>query len=227
MLSWYAEQAGRQSKLVSRIAVARQAWQKLYSKRGLQYGGSGEVSTLSPLLRKDSLVLDAGCGDGKMTEALARLSEVVGCDFSREALLKLRDQRGRDIDVDLVECDITSIPFSEEKFNLISCVHTLSHLHAEDRTQAARQISRVVRREGHVFVEVFGRGDLRFGEGDEVEAFSFRRGDGILTHYFQEGEVHSLFRDLELVSELGSLKRVTYGTVAGKRDVLRVLMRKP
>jgi len=212
--------------MVSRIAVARESWQRLYSKRGLQYGGSGEISKLRHLLRKDSLVLDAGCGDGKMTEALARLSDVVGCDFSREALLKLRDQRGRDIDVNLVECDITHLPFSEEKFDLISCVHTLSHLHSEERKLAAEMISRSVKRGGYVFVEVFGRGDLRFGEGEEVEAFSFRRGDGISTHYFQEEEVHSLFRDIQLVSEQGSLRRVTYGTVAGKRDVLRVLMRK-
>ncbi len=212
--------------MVSRIAVAREAWQRLYSNRGLQYGGSGEVTKLRHLLRKDSLVLDAGCGDGKMTEALARLSDVVGCDFSREALLKLRGQRGGDIDVNLVECDITHLPFSEEKFDLVSCVHTLSHLHNEERIRAAELISRVVKPGGHVFVEVFGRGDLRFGEGEEVEAFSFKRGDGITTHYFQEGEVHSLFRSLQLVSELDSLKRVTYGTVAGKRDVLRVLMRK-
>jgi SAM-dependent methyltransferase len=213
--------------MVSRIAVARQAWQRLYSKRGLQYGGSGEITTLKPLLRKDSLVLDAGCGDGKMTEGLARLSDVVGCDFSREALLKLRGQRDLDVDVNLVECDITNLPFAGEKFDLVSCVHTLSHLHSEERMLAARQISRVVASGGHVFVEVFGRGDLRFGEGEEMEAFSFRRGDGITTHYFQEGEIPSLFLDLERVSEIGSMRRVTYGTVAGKRDLLRVLMRKP
>jgi SAM-dependent methyltransferase len=213
--------------MVSRIAVARQAWQRLYSKRGLQYGGSGEITVLKPLLRKDSLVLDAGCGDGKMTEELARLSDVVGCDFSREALLKLRGQRDRDIDVNLVECDITNLPFTGKKFDLVSCVHTLSHLHSEERMLAAGHISRVVAPGGHVFVEVFGRGDLRFGEGEEIEAFSFRRGDGITTHYFQEGEVYSLFRDLEIVSEIGIMKRVTYGTVAGKRDLLRVLMRRP
>jgi SAM-dependent methyltransferase len=227
MLSWFAERAGRRIKLVSRIAMARQAWQRLYSTRGLQYGGSGEVTILRPLLRKDSLVLDAGCGDGKMAEALARLSEVVGCDFSREALLKLRNQRDTEIDVNLVECDITSTPFFEEKFDLVTCVHALSHLHADERARAAKEMSRVVKPGGHVFVEVFGRGDMRFGEGEEAEAFSFKRGDGILTHYFQEGEVPSLFRDLELVSETGLLRRVTYGTVAGKRDILRVLMRRP
>ena len=213
--------------MVGRIAMARQAWQRLYSKKGFQYGGSGDISMLKPLLRKDSLVLDAGCGDGKITEALAHASEVVGCDLSREALLKLREQRDREIDVVLVECDISNLPFAAEKFDFVSCVHTLSHLASEDRSRAARELSSVVRSGGHLFVEVFGRGDLRFGEGKEVEAYSFKRGDGILAHYFQEGEVPSLFRDLEVVTELGLMRRIAYGTVAGKRDVIRTLMRKP
>ncbi|UCE91725.1 MAG: class I SAM-dependent methyltransferase [Methanobacteriota archaeon] len=210
--------------MVSRIAIARQAWQRLYSKRGLQYGGSGDLSTLRSLLRKDSLVLDAGCGDGKMTEAFARLSEVVGCDFSREALLKLREQRDQELDVNLVECDIVHLPFAPEKFDLVSCVHTLSHLFAEDRNRAAGRISGSVKSGGHVFVEVFGRGDVRFGEGEEVEPFSYRRGNGIVTHYFQEGEVQSLFPGLSVVSEGGSLRRVTYGAKAGRRDLIRVLL---
>jgi ubiquinone/menaquinone biosynthesis C-methylase UbiE len=212
--------------MVTRIAMARQAWQRLYSKRGLQYGGSGDVAMLRPLLRKDSLVLDAGCGDGKMTEALARNSEVVGCDFSREALVKLREQRDRDIDVNLVECDITQLPFVAEKFDLVSCVHALSHMQSDERARAAAEISSVVKADGHVFVEVFGRGDLRFGEGEEIEAFTFKRGDGILTHYFQEGEISSLFRNLHTITELGLMRRVVYGAVAGKRDLLRVLMKK-
>ena len=213
--------------MVSRIAVARQAWQRLYSKRGLQYGGSGDINILRPFLRKDALVLDAGCGDGKLTEALARLSGVVGCDLSREALVKLREQRDREIEVELVECDMTQLPFVSEKFDLVSCVHSLSHLMVSDRSRAARQLSEAVRSGGHVFVEVFGRGDLRFGDGEEVEAFSFKRGDGIITHYFQEDEVPSLFRELEVVTELGLMRRVAYGTVAGKRDLMRVLMKKP
>jgi SAM-dependent methyltransferase len=210
--------------MVSRIAMARQAWQRLYSKRGLQYGGSGDLSMLRPILRKDSVVLDAGCGDGKMTEALAGLSEVVGCDFSREALVKLREQRDQELDVNLVECDIIHLPFASEKFDLVSCVHALSHLFAEDRSRAAAQISRAVRKGGHVFVEVFGRGDVRFGEGEEVEPYSYRRGNGIMTHYFQEGEVQSLFPELTVVSDVGSLKRVTFGATAGRRDMIRVLM---
>ena len=78
-----------------------------------------------------------------------------------------------------------------------------------------------------MMLEGFGKSDLRFGEGNEVEDSSFLRGNGIMTHYFQEGEIPSLFGNLRLVSEVGSVKRVSYGATAGKRDLLRVVMLRP
>jgi SAM-dependent methyltransferase len=209
------------------MSKAREAWQRLYSKHGLQYGGSGDLGQLEPHLRTGMLVLDAGCGDGRTTEVIARKCEVVGCDFSREALLSLRNERDRDGVVNLVECNIDLLPFESEKFDAVSCIHTLSHMPLSDREKAARELARVLRSGGYLLVEGFGKGDIRFGEGDEVEDSSFMRGNGILTHYFQEGEMPSLFTGLELVSEIGSVKRVSFGTMAGKRDTRRALLRKP
>jgi len=205
---------------------AREAWQRLYSKRGLHYGGTGDIGLLSPHIRKGMLALDAGCGDGKTTEALARRCDVVACDFSREALLSLRSQRDPDRVVDSVECNITQLPFGPEKFDIVSCVHALSHMLEQERSAAATELQKAVKKGGFVFVEVFGRGDIRFGEGQEVEDASYLRGDGIMTHYFREGEVPSLFQEMEPVTELGSVRRVIFGATAGKRDVLRVLLRK-
>jgi len=206
---------------------AREAWQRLYSRHGLQFGGSGEIAMLEPHLRPDRLVLDAGCGDGKTTATLARRAEVVGCDFSREALLSLRGQRDSECKVNLVECNILNLPFESEKFHAVSCVHTLSHLMERDRSHAASELSRVLAPGGHIFVEGFGRADLRFGEGEKVEDSSFIRGNGIVTHYFQEGEIPSIFDGLKLLAEISVLKRVSFGPRAGKRDLLRVLLEKP
>lgn len=205
---------------------AREAWQKLYSKKGLQYGGTGDLSMLKPHLKKGMLVLDAGCGDGKTAEALARLCEVVACDFSREALNSLRAQRDHDRIVELVECNLHDAPFAPEKYNAVTCVHTLSHMVEKERKAAAEQLSKVLVRGGHLYVEVFGRGDMRHGKGEEVEPSSFLRGDGIMTHYFAEGEVGALFPGMEVVSEVGSVRRVVFGATAGKREVLKVLLMK-
>ncbi len=203
---------------------AREAWQRLYSRHGLQFGGSGEISMLEPHLRPDKLVLDAGCGDGKTTAALARRAEVVGCDFSREALLSLHSQRDPEGVVNLVECNILNLPFESNKFHAVSCVHTLSHIVEHDRLRAASELQRVLAPGGHLFVEGFGRADLRYGEGELVEDSSYVRGNGIVTHYFQEGEIPSVFEGLALLSEISVLKRVSFGPRAGKRDLIRVLM---
>jgi len=206
---------------------ARDAWQKLYSRHGMQYGGTGDISMLSGLLGRDMLVLDAGCGDGKTTQILSEICDVIGCDFSREALISLRSQRDPGRGVELVECELTHLPFESEKFDAVSCVHSISHLSKDERGAAAAEMSRVLKQEGHLFVEVFSTRDLRFGEGQEVEPSSFMRGNGIATHYFGDKEIPDLFMALRTVSTARPARHVTYGTVAGHREMLRVLMQKP
>lgn len=206
---------------------ARRAWENLHAKRGLQYGGSGDLGMLDPFLRKGSLALDAGCGDGKTTEALSRKCEVVACDFSREALMKLRTQREKDYDANLVQCNIISIPFHHKMFDILVCVHTLSHMLEKERITAAAELARVLKPSGYLFVEGFGRGDIRYGEGTEIEEATFLRGSGISTHYFSDGEIAALFPYLELVSEVSVVRRVSFGARAGKRDTIRALLKKP
>ena len=181
---------------------------------------------LEARLRPGMSVLDVGCGDGKTTEKLMRTAEVLGCDFSREALLHLRSQRDPERKVNLVQCNITEMPFESEKFDVVSCVHALSHMRENDRAKAAGQMVRVLRPGGYLFVEVFGRGDIRYGEGEPTEDASFLRGNGIMTHYFQEGEVAGLFPGLRVEAQVGVVKRVSYGVISGKRDFLKTLLRK-
>jgi ubiquinone/menaquinone biosynthesis C-methylase UbiE len=205
---------------------SREAWQKLYSKHGIQYGGTGDLGALDQVLKPGMIVLDAGCGDGKTTEILAKKAEVVGCDFSREALISLQQQRGREIQADLVECELGFLPFADEKFNAITCVHSLSHMREIERSRAANEILRSLQPGGYVFVEAFDHDDFRYGKGEEIERASFLRGNGIMTHYFEKGEVQQLFDGMELVSETQATRRVSLGVLSGRRSVIRILLRK-
>jgi SAM-dependent methyltransferase len=225
-LNTYANGAGDLSVKSTYGSKARDAWQRLYSKRGLHYGGSGDISLLRPHLKRSMLVLDAGCGDGKTSEILSRHCEVLACDFSREALCSLRSQRDHDRVIDMVECNLLKLPFAPKKFDAVTCVHALSHLPEDERADAAGQLESVLVPGGHLYIEVFGRGDVRYGKGEEVENSSFLRGDGIMTHYFQEGEVQHLFPSMELVTEIGTMRRIVFGVTAGKRDILKILLRR-
>lgn len=206
---------------------SREAWQKLYAKHGLQYGGRGDIRALEPFFGPGILALDAGCGDGKTTELLAGRCEVIGCDFSREALVSLRSQRQEIDSLNLVECNLLSLPFEHKKFDIITCVHALSHAPAGDRPGVASELSRVLRPGGHMLVEVFGIHDIRFGEGKEVEDASFLRGNGILTHYFREGEISRIFPGLRVISEVSQTRRISLGAVSGRRETITALLRNP
>ena len=206
---------------------SRAAWDRLYARHGMQFGGSGDLGPFVEILTKDMLVLDAGCGEGKTTEALSRMAEVVGCDFSREGLLSLRTAKDRDTVLNLVQCNLETLPFAQEKFDAVACVHSLSHLPLDARKRASDQLAGVLRHGGYLFVEGFGREDLRYGNGDEVEEASFRRGNGIMTHYFREGEVQGLFPGMRLLSETALSRRVAYGPTVGKRSLVRVLLQRP
>jgi ubiquinone/menaquinone biosynthesis C-methylase UbiE len=204
----------------------REAWQRLYAKHGLLYGGSGDIHPLEPYIRRDMLALDVGCGDGKTTELVARRCEVVGSDFSREALLSLRSQRPELSDVNLVECGLTSLPFCSEKFDIISCVHAISHLLKLERGLAAAELTRVLKHRGVILVEGFGEGDMRFREGSALEEGTYLRGNGIATHFFREGEIQKVFRELELVSEAKAGRRMSLGARSGRRETVRAVLRK-
>ena len=206
---------------------SREAWQKLYARHGLQYGGRGDVRALEPHLKSGMILLDAGCGDGKTTELLARKCDVVGCDFSREALVSLRAQRQPVDSVILVECNLMQLPFEREKFDAISCVHALSNMVADDRNRVARELVRVLKPGGLVLVEVFGKQDIRYGEGEPIEEDTFLRGNGIVTHYFRDDEVAWMFPEMKIIHESSQVRRVSLGAVAGKRETLSTLMRRP
>ncbi|MDD1731704.1 MAG: hypothetical protein LUO83_06110 [Methanothrix sp.] len=40
--------------------------------------------------------------------------------------------------------------------------------------------------------------DMRMGQGEEAEEGTFRRGSGIITHYFREGEIAAMFSGLKI-----------------------------
>lgn len=204
----------------------RSAWERLYASHGLQYGGQGEVPLLTRVLKPGAIVMDAGCGDGKTTEVLCKRYNVVGCDFSREALRSLRSQRPHLQSLELVECELSRPSFDSERFDAVSCVHTLSHIREDGRPEVAAALSSLLKKGGYMFVEVFGCEDIRFGQGEEVEPRSFMRGNGILTHYFEVGEVPSLFSTLACIAEVRDSRHISFGAIAGKRDVIRTLMRK-
>ncbi|MEE9217591.1 MAG: glycosyltransferase [Acidobacteriota bacterium] len=85
-------------------------------------------------------VLDAGCGDGALSAALARRSRLlVGCDPCRQAL---RLARGRVAGGLWVCARLEALPFRNDCFNLAVAADVLEHV--EHASAASRELARVL-----------------------------------------------------------------------------------
>jgi ubiquinone/menaquinone biosynthesis C-methylase UbiE len=170
------------------------AWDKDYASRGRLWGGA--VMDL-PLLPEGSTVLELGCGDGKTLSALPGGCKIVALDVSKEALRLARRARA---DANLILADAARLPLQGECFDAVFAFHVSGHQLAYDRRALAAEAARVLVPGGRLFFRDFGTQDMRAGLGDEVEPGTFRRGSGILTHYFEECEVRDLFSGMKPLS---------------------------
>ena len=170
------------------------AWDKDYASRGRLWGGG--VKDL-PALPGGSFVLELGCGDGKTLSALPSDWKVVALDVSLQALHLARRVRA---DVNHIQADASRLPLQGESFDAVFAFHVTGHLLASGRRALACEATRVLLPGGRLFFRDFAAEDMRAGQGEEVETGTFRRGSGILTHYFTKSEVEVLFCDLQPVS---------------------------
>ena len=172
------------------------AWDEEYRKQGrLWTGKQADI----PVIAGDSFVLELGCGDGKTLLALARMPVVLhGLDISPAALRIARKALVRDgRSAELVQGDVTALPFDDEAFDVVVAFHILDHIYCEDREVAAQEVERVLAPGGKVHFRGFSKGDLRSKKGELVEESTVMRGNGILYHYFEADEVKGLFPGLK------------------------------
>lgn len=177
----------------------RDAWERFYGTRPRPWGGAIEL----PAIPESGRVLEIGCGGGRMLLPCSKKigtggdgAELVGMDPSRNALLALAGE----CPGVLVQGDVASLPFGDGSFSLVICRHVLEHLRMPERTEAAAEMLRVLKKGGRLHFEAFSTGDARFRKGKQIEERTFLRGDGIIHHYFEEEEARHLFKGASAIT---------------------------
>jgi SAM-dependent methyltransferase len=179
------------------VTVQSSPWDEDYRRRGNLWGGAPAPL---PDLPAGAAVLEVGCGNGKTLGALIRRSaRVAAIDLSPRAVALARRHPDA-ASASFAVADARCLPFCAETFDAVFLVHIAGHLPGPGRRAVAAEVCRVLGTGGTAFFRGFSVEDMRAGKGTETEPQTFRRGDGILTHYFTEDEVRELFAPLVPVS---------------------------
>lgn len=148
---------------------------------------------------RKGLLLDAGCGSGKYSIPLQmRGFNVVAMDVSIKALRMLQETKeARRLDINIMAANVFQLPFKDHSFNMIWCYGVIQHLLTKEREKTVEEFHRVLNKNGFLFLEVFGKEDMRYG-GIEVEPDTFSRKNGIIYHYFNRSELEELLKDFSI-----------------------------
>jgi SAM-dependent methyltransferase len=180
-------------------------WNAIYEAQGVfQKAPSPRVlSAISHFRGKGlSRILDLGCGTGRHTTVLVDSGfEVHGCDSSEEALNLVSNLIG---EADFCRCEMTSLPYRENAFDGIVCNHVIQHGLLADSRQASREMLRVIRPGGRLFLTVVSTEHPKYVTGREIEPNTKIDTDAvdghIPHHFFTEDELKRLFEGCTIYS---------------------------
>ncbi|NPV90659.1 MAG: methyltransferase domain-containing protein [Firmicutes bacterium] len=126
---------------------------QVWDKDALTYQKHVLHDILAVLPNNVQSILDVGCGDGLITNALPAAIKVVGLDLSEEALKRVNRET--------VLGNVTNIPFPDAAFDLVMANDILEHLTLQERIKGLAEIARVARK--YVIITVPFLEDLSVG----------------------------------------------------------------
>ncbi len=108
-----------------------ETWRKVYNESWENWSQQDlspiDLQKIDALIPENVSVLDAGCGDGYLLEALRGKGRTLsGIDLSEVAIVKARERLGTDI---LLQASkIEQLPFQDKAFDVVVSAHTLEHV---------------------------------------------------------------------------------------------------
>lgn len=170
----------------------RESWERQYKSSGNIWGGIVDL----PELPAGTRVLEAGCGNGKTLLAMqGKGLDIFAFDFSRTAAALAKKNLTARMSGEVLIGDASKLMFAADTFDVVFARHIIGHSLKEERCAIVSEFCRVLKRGGVLYFTEFEAADMK-ACGDAVpEPRTYRKKNGIMTHFFTEDEVRELFCD--------------------------------
>lgn len=116
-------------------------------------------------LKPDEKLLDVGCGDGNLLKILHKKypnNKLIGLDIDPKILKIARKKLSKNIE--LIESSAASLPPSDHSINVVTSTFMIHHLRTTDKEKMLKEIFRILKPNGRLYLLDFGPPTNLFGK---------------------------------------------------------------
>lgn len=177
------------------------AWEKKFQKKIKQQKINPllriNLNKFLNLLKKNSKILDLGCGEGDKTTYIAcKGFKVVGVDSSKTAV---KNAKKNFKNIIFLVRDVTNTRLPSKSFDAITSVAVHHVLLEKDRKLYIKEVRRLLKKGGLLFQLVLSSDDETMKQGKEIEKNTFLQKSGVAFHLFTEKELREDFKDFKIL----------------------------
>ncbi|NHJ13747.1 MAG: class I SAM-dependent methyltransferase [Candidatus Thorarchaeota archaeon] len=189
------------------------------------------IETLESDKKPEKRVLDCGAGGSRPPLALFHLLgyETHGIDIAAAQVKRAQEFSSKHgVDLNIRMGDMRALEFTDELFPCIYSQNSIFHLTKSETGKAMKEMKRVLRKGGVLYVNFLSIEDQGHGEGKEVgpsEWESIEHGEVTIHSFYEDNEPDMYFEDLEVLMKE---KRIRDFRIYNYRIVtLEYIARKP
>jgi len=182
-----------------------------------------EKRTLKKYIKKDSKVLDVGCGDGRTLELLSPITKnQVGIDHDKNVVEHARDKLKDIPSIRIIVGEGVNLPFDNESFDNVLCLGTFVNL-SDERFKILNEMKRVLKKDGLIFItsysedaleerlKLYKRENITIKNIGDDGKVSFEGSVDSVSEQFSKEQLESIFNEVGL--KINEIKKVGIGYV--------------
>lgn len=202
-------------------------WDRKHSQKDheeLRHKPSPLVRIAEPMFKRQSKILELGCGVGRDAVFLHRHGhDVVATDSSEIAIEQDLDHFG-ELNIKFIVLDIQDpLPYKPESFDVVYANLSLHYYSHQKTREIIEEIYRLLKPDGFLAFACKSVDDFHHGNGEEVEENIFVSAKGHVRHLFSKEYTVELLEGLFAVKYLDTVEELYSGE---KSNILRCIAKK-
>ncbi len=156
-------------------------------------------------LEGDKKILDCGAGGRKppLSIFVEHGYDPYGIEINQDQIDLAKDfQEAHNLNLNITHGDLLELPFEDDFMDVAYSFNTIFHMPKKKVQEGIKEMARVLRRGGLIFINLPSTDDFRYGEGEKVgngEYLQEEGGDMVLHSYFDENEADEYFEGFDIL----------------------------